>query len=297
MKGLLLIIGLYGGLFGLSSCSDDENKAPLPSDITNIQATPAPGSIVISWELPEDGNLKYVEIKYEVPALNKAYRKQVSKFANQFVLDNILKKYGVIDFTLQAFNSGEVGGEIHAVSAQAEKALPTFGAAQKIDLTTAEKYTNAPFPTRKIEYLTDGNLTTFFHTQWQTTVSLPHYVVIDLREELDAFSFKSTNTNRAADSSWKTVEIYGSNSYDPTTHFNGVDFVDGTDITLGEEVIRLATCTNNSNDTGAAYSSEIITTETPIRWVWFKVTETMNDTPYFAIAEMEIYKYTVVELE
>lgn len=299
MNKLVTTIFLYGGLAALLSCSNDEARYPQPSDIENIQAIPAPGSIMLSWDVPDDGNLKYVEVTYKIAEINKTYRKQISKFANTLQIDNLLQRYGSIDFTLQTFNPENAGGKEYHVSAQAEKALPTFGEPQKLKLNAASTYTNAPFTTRPLSALIDGDLTTFFHSQWQIEVLLPHYIVIDLGEEVEAFSFKSTNTNRDADNSWKTVEIYGSDSYDPQVYFDGIKLINGNTIDLSEAGTTLiTTLTDLPGTKGTSYASPIISSEKSARWLWFKVTKTTDGVrPYFALAELEIYKYQIEALE
>lgn len=299
MKHLFAWICLLGSLAGLTvSCSDDEDQSPL-AVIDGITATPAPGSITLNWEVTGEVTPKYVEVRYSIPDLEKSYRKQVSQYATSLEVTDLLQKYGTLEFTLQAFNDNNRGGEIHRISAQAEKALPVLGNAQKLALQAASMYTNAPFPTRPFSALIDGDVTTFFHSQWQTEVRLPHYIVVDLGEAVDAFSFRSVNTNRAGDNSWKTVEIYGSDSYDPQAYFDGVAFVHGDEVDLsGAGVVALGTVTDIPGDVSATYTSETITTDRPVRWLWFKVTETTDGTrPFFALAELDIYKYSVVNLE
>ena len=126
---------------------------------------------------------------------------------------------GEINFTVQAFNRGNTAGTIHQITAQAEKASPTFGTPVKIDLDYKKIWTNAPFPTRPIKDLVDGNIATFFHSWWSSLVEMPHYLVVDLGEEVSAIKFRSTNTNRANDSSWKTINLYTSDSYNPAEWF------------------------------------------------------------------------------
>ena len=63
MKKILMTICLIGGLAMLWSCSDDKDSYPVPSDIENLKATPAPGQITLSWTNPADENLYYVQIE------------------------------------------------------------------------------------------------------------------------------------------------------------------------------------------------------------------------------------------
>lgn len=154
------------------------------------------------------------------------------------------------------------------------------------------------FTTRPLSALIDGDVATFFHSQWQTPVALPHYIVIDLGKEFSAFSFKSTNSNRANDRSWKTLNVYGSTGYDPEAFFDGVKFVDGNsvDISKGGATL-LASYTDLPGTVSTIYTSEIVQAKAPVRWVWFEVTETTDGIPYFALAELEIYKYTIMSPE
>lgn len=67
-----------------------------------------------------------------------------------WIINNLLQKYGEINFTVQAFNRGNTAGhhpsdKLH----KAEKASPTFGTPVKIDLDYKKIWTNAPFPTRR----------------------------------------------------------------------------------------------------------------------------------------------------
>lgn len=295
---IFIIVCIYCSVCGLMSCSKDEHKYPTPSDISDIKAESAPGSILLSWTLPEDENLKYVEINYTIPETGKTYRKQVSIFANSLLIDNLLHRYGEIEFKLQTYNAGNIGGKIFTISARAESALPIFSNPEKIPLNASTMYTNAPFTTRPLSSLIDNDATTFFHTQWQTLVALPHYIIIDLGQEYSAFSFKSINSNRAQDGSWKTLKVYGSSNYDPERFFNGVEFVDGNSVDISEGgAVELASYTDLPGTTSNTYNSEIISTNTPVRWLWFKVEETTNGNPYFAMAELEIYKYSSMSPE
>ena len=297
-KILFIIICIFSGICGLMSCLEDKNNYPLPSDITDVKAVSAPGSITLSWTLPEDGNLKYVEVNYTIPETGKTYRKQVSTYASSLLVDKLLYRYGEIDFKVQTYNEGDVGGSVFTVSARAESALPAYSNQEVIPLNASAMYTNAPFTTRPLSAMIDGDAATFFHSQWQTPVALPHYIVIDLGQEFSAFSFKSTNSNRADDRSWKTLNVYGSTGYDPEAFFDGVELIDGNSINISEGgAVLLSSFADLPGAVGAVYTSEIVEADTPVRWIWFEVTETTDGIPYFALSELEIYKYTIISPE
>lgn len=295
MKKILMAMYLIGGLAMLFSCNDDSSSYPTPSDIDNLKATPGPGQITLSWTTPADENLYYVQVEYSIEATGKSYRKQVSQYASELVIDNLLQKYGEIDFTVQVFNRGNTAGPSHQITAQAEKASPTFGTPVKLTLDGKKIWTNAPFPTRPVTALVDGDITNFFHSQWQTTVAMPHYLVIDLGEEVSAIKFRSTNTNRPADSSWKTINLYTSDDYNPAQWFDGVKFINGDSVDISQAgTHKETTLTELPDGTSEVYNSEIIPLSRPSRYLWFEVTETTKGTSFFALGELEIYKCSMV---
>ena len=168
----------------------------------------------------------------------------------------------------------------------------------KLELDGKKIWTNAPFPTRPVTALVDGNTAKFFHSQWQTTVEMPHYLVIDLGEEVSAIKFRSTNTNRVNDSSWKTINLYTSDSYNPAEWFDGVQFIDGNSVDISQAGTHKETTLIELPDgVDEVYNSEIIPLSKPSRYLWFEVTETTKGTPYFALGELEIYQCSMVVLE
>ena len=165
----------------------------------------------------------------------------------------------------------------------------------KLTLDGKKIWTNAPFPTRPVTALVDGDITNFFHSQWQTTVAMPHYLVIDLGEEVSAIKFRSTNTNRPADSSWKTINLYTSDDYNPAQWFDGVKFINGDSVDISQAgTHKETTLTELPDETSEVYNSEIIPLSKPSRYLWFEVTETTKGTSYFALGELEIYKCSMV---
>lgn len=131
MKKILITICLIGGLAMLWSCSDDKNSYPVPSDIENLKATPAPGQITLSWTNPADENLYYVQIEYTIGATGKSYRKQVSQYASELVIDNLLQKYGEIDFTVPSLQSWQYGRAQPPNNGSGRKSQPYFRHSRK----------------------------------------------------------------------------------------------------------------------------------------------------------------------
>lgn len=61
----------------------------------------------------------------------------------------------------------------------------------------------------------DGSLSTYWHSQYDPNIPLPHWIVIDMKSEKTALLFEVFR--RAGNTDTKTVEIYLGNDSDPTS--------------------------------------------------------------------------------
>lgn len=114
-------IGLYilgaAALFNLASCTDAneyEMEIPsgneLPTDISNVRALAAPGQIILKWDVPADSNYFYVQTTYTDPSTKKLVNKKASVYSDSLLIDNMLLRYGEIEFTVQTFSKTLTGG-------------------------------------------------------------------------------------------------------------------------------------------------------------------------------------------
>ena len=100
---------------------------------------------------------------------------------------------------------------------------------------------------------------------------------------------------RPADSSWKTINLYTSDDYNPAQWFDGVKFINGDSVDISQAgTHKETTLTELPDGTSEVYNSEIIPLSKPSRYLWFEVTETTKGTSYFALGELEIYKCSMV---
>lgn len=142
----LFIISLLACVFGFYSCSDDDTSIPTPSEIANIEAVPGAGSVTLYWDLPADTNLMYVKVTYVNPESKEHFAKLISRYNDSLVIDNLLKRYGNITYTLQTFNEKETAGTVYTVDAQsdaASKIAVLNGNSEAVNLTIDQLFTNA----------------------------------------------------------------------------------------------------------------------------------------------------------
>ncbi|MCM1031925.1 MAG: DUF4959 domain-containing protein [Oscillibacter sp.] len=300
----LYIISLLACVFGFYSCSDDETSIPAPSEIANIKAVPGAGSVTLYWDLPADTNLMYVKVSYVNPDSKEQVVKLVSHHSDSLVIDNLLKRYGDITYTLQTFNEKETPGDAYTIVAQADAAEKTIvSTPYGVDLTIDNLFANAQeYQEGALEKLFDGLVATtnFFHSSWSgyckdkkggffLNPGEPHYLVVDLGKEVYGCNF-SYATRNAGDVP-KNLDVYGSISFDysnwlssdPTgATWGSIDNVDYSP--ESEDAIEIANLSNMVSAATTWYNSANFISEKPFRYLWLKHT----GRAYFALSELKV---------
>ena len=154
------------------------------------------------------------------------------------------------------------------------------GAFEKLALQTSDKtaagylWSNAPDQAEGLhpEYMLDGDVNTFFHSDWHNVVTDPHYLEVDLGEgnSLNAFSLNYTrrmnnNNNRATE-----IIIEGSNDGENFTAIR----------TLTQEADGLPTQAGNDS-----YNSPLIECGADYRYIRFTISQVNNGTIFFTFSE------------
>lgn len=177
--GMLLI----GVTLANISCSSDEDGIT-PAEITNLTAESTSGRIVLRWDTPEDAGIRYIEVNYYDPLQKKDVMRTASIYADSIEIPDTRKKFGEYQFSVQTVSPTGDKSAVQTISKVSEPALPTFVSTQ-IALTAADLSTNAQEPTEgPIANLLDGNTGTFFHTAWSVNIPAPHWMQVNLKEEI-----------------------------------------------------------------------------------------------------------------
>ncbi len=288
-KNFLYILSGVLGLLLLIGCSDDEKfPPPTPLDANTIVSEAKPGSITLKWAIPEDANYKYIKITYTLPETGKECMRLASVYSDSLVVDNLLKRYGDIEFTLQPCSEDGKGGDTYKIVAQA-------GAAQK---TIKLESTNKPFQmTGKDDAWSDhpetseGSLPAlfdgitdqggnFFHLSWSQATPFPHYIVFDLKENASAFRFSYYGRNNANRDNPKEMDILVSNDFENTPEY----YANETGTRLIASLSGLPDAKN------AHYESANLTSETSFRYVWFKIKSATSGQNWVALGEMSVFR-------
>lgn len=269
-------------LLGISSasCSDDEGITPLP--VTNLHYDTTPGRIVLRWETPEDGNIRYVQVNYYDPLQKQEVMCTASAYADSLEIAETRQKYGEYRFTVKSVSTTEDCSEeqtLTAVSAPAEQTWTPVAMKLNGDMLS----TNAQEPSEgPIANLVDDNTSTFFHTAWSVDIPGPHYLIMNLPETVDQwwqfhYAPRANGNNKPTD-----FDLEG--SMDGNTWFLIKNFTKDAD--------KLPT------DSKTAFTSERMNAEgQPFKYLKFTVNETNSGSVYWTMSEFKVYIVNLIDPE
>lgn len=281
MKKIFISLTFMLSMFGMYSCSEDSGSDIIPSDVANLRADTQnkPGFIVLRWDTPDNQTIKYIQVTYHDYLSGKEVLRSASAYADSILIPNTRKKFGEYEFHVQAFSESNQGGTVQTikvVSEPAEKQITLNGKSQPIQLGKDQMYADTDDGSNVVTNLVDGNISTIYHADWASASPFPHYIVIDLKQEIGACSFSYTTRNHANKDHPKVVNIYGSNEFDGTTY-------DVSKATL------LAKIEGGLPDTGnATYKSGNIIGKTTFKYFWFEVMETVSGNNYYSLSEFSV---------
>lgn len=275
-----LAIGLLGAFF--AGCSDND-EAITPSEISNLRSESTPGRIVLRWDTPQDGTVKYIQVNYYDHLLGKESMRLASAYADSINIPDTRQKYGEYKFTVRTIspsgNSSKVQ-EISTVSQPAEKTwIPSI-----VSLTADMLSTNAQEPSEgPIANLVDDNTSTFFHTAWSVDFgAAPHYLQIALPKTIDSW--------------WQFYYAPRGNANNKPIDFDMEGSMDGKDWFLIKKFTKDAD--GLPTDSRTSYTSERINAEgRSFNHLRLTVYETNNKTQFWTMSEFKLYTYRLIDPE
>ena len=263
MKKILsyIIMGILG-VTVFTACSDDESyPTPTALDASTLSYEAKAGAVKLKWKIPENANYKYIKVTYTLPESGKECLRLASVYSDTILVDNLLKRYGDIVFTLQPCSADGNGGEICSITAQAAAA------------------SEGP-----LKNLFDGSTASdnYFHMSWSASTPFPHYIVVDLKEETNFFSFTYTARDNANCDNPKEMDILVSKELVGSKP----DYVNETGTT------KLASLSELPGTRKASYMSDRISSDETFRYVWFKVLSATSGSNWIALSELALKQVT-----
>lgn len=285
------------------SCADDDGVTPVALDSTTITTTAGPGQITLSWNIPDEANYYYVRVRYTNPESGQLVMKTASVYSDSMVIDDLLARYGEIEYEVCTVSKDGTESEPYFIKAQCEPAevISTKTGQETIALSTDGLWaTQGETAEGPIADLIDGNTSSFFHTQWSGSywkyvdsdgtveaasdipAGPPFYIVVDtFSDDIEYFSFNYTCRNNGNRSNPDTMEVYVSDSF---------DCMNFDETFAGYNARLVASYSGLPGDQGASYTSSTIEVDAPFRYVWFKVTSITGGKTFLALSELGLTK-------
>lgn len=163
--------------------------------------------------------------------------------------------------------------------------IPTFdidrtplllGVTSKYPLTSSMLATNAQEPSEgPLANVLDGNVTTYFHSIWSSSISGKHYVQVNLPETINSFIFSYTNRS--------------SNGNAALSNFNVSISTNGTEFTSLRDFERNAD--NLPGTAAGVFNSPVLEATTPFRSIRFTCNNNWSGGAYFVWSEFSLYGF------
>lgn len=266
-------------LLGSSLIGCDKEEGITPSDITNLKAEAGPGKIILRWETPDDGTIRYIKVSYFDQLLKKNVVRLASAYSDSILIPETRKKYGAYSFTVQVFSDTDTGGRIQTIDAVSDAApITTSESSEQVPLTAADLSTNAQEPSEgPIANLLDGNKKTYFHTVWSGTVPpAPHWMQIKLNKQLSKY--------------YKFYYAPRENGNNKPVDFDLMGSTDGTNWFL------IRNFTKEADDlpvtSSGEYTSPAFEITQPFTYIRFSVNKTNNGSIFWTMSEFKIFDIT-----
>lgn len=218
-------------------------------------------------------NTSYVLLPAEAYSLNPKvdFKKGTSSVSTEIVIEN--SKLGYKEYVLP-LKLSSCSMPTFEIDQTKNVCLLQMGVPlDKIALTTGMLSTNAQEPSEgAIAGLIDGNVNTYFHTSWSTTVeNPPHYFQIALNTPITAFKFQYTTRFSNGNAAPQTIDLMVSN--DGTT-FSSVQVISSGLPTGGN----------------ASYTSPIIDAGQTFKYLRIAVPKSVaGENTFFVMSEFSLY--------
>lgn len=82
-------------MIGFASCSDEDTKPIIPSDVIDLSADTQdkPGYIVLRWATPDDNTIRYIKVSYYDYLLEQDVVRLASVYADSVLIPDTRKKF------------------------------------------------------------------------------------------------------------------------------------------------------------------------------------------------------------
>ena len=124
MKKNIFLLAVTLLLIGFASCSDEDTKPIIPSDVIDLSADTQdkPGYIVLRWATPDDNTIRYIKVSYYDYLLEQDVVRLASVYADSVLIPDTRKKFGEYEFKVQSYSETGDAGNVQTIKAVSEPA-------------------------------------------------------------------------------------------------------------------------------------------------------------------------------
>ncbi|MEG2855015.1 discoidin domain-containing protein [Bacteroides sp.] len=278
MKRSLLYFAMATCLLIMAGCAKDETGI-IPSNLSNVRTEERPGGIFVQWDKPSDNTVMYVRVSY----YDHLLKKDVSRLSScdTILLPNTRHKYGEYKMAIQPFSSTDTAGKVESLTGTSGKA-PVTTVASQLTLKASDLSTNAQEASEgPIANLLDGNTSTYFHTTWNNPPAAPHWMQVNLPQEITEF--------------YRFFYAPRNNANNKPTDFDLMGSSDGTTWFLLKNFTKEAD--NLPVTATGTYTSGDLSAEEPFKYIRFSVNKTNSGSVFWTMSEFKFYAVKIVDPE
>lgn len=217
-------------MLAFSSCKkDDMGPAATNLDASTIMATPGVGTVTLSWNIPDGANYQYIRVNYTHPETGKLHTRLASIHSTNIVIDDLMRRFGEIEFSLTPVTKDGAEGTTHKVSATAQPLPITTSFKDKTQITFSTAQNGTYDATSDVwvsssearwadgggvAAMVDGNVATYMHGSYSAPKAMPNYFVFDLKTQVYGLDFKIDGRQGNPKDAPKQYDVYGVNTFD-----------------------------------------------------------------------------------
>ena len=275
------IVCLLLGSGCLASCSNNE-EGVTPSSIANLHYDSTPGRIVLRWDTPDDGTIRYIQVNFYNYLTKQDEMRTASIYADSINIPETREKYGEYTFSVRTVSPDGTLSEAQVIKATSKPKEKTW-TPSAMKLTAEMLGTNAQEPSEgPIAGLVDDNTATFFHTAWSVDIPGPHYMTVALPKTIDGW--------------WQFYYAPRANGNNKPTDF---DLQGSTD---GQNWFLIKNFTKDGDklpvDSKTTYMSpRMDASSKPFKHLKFIVNATNSNSVFWTMSEFKVYTVALIDPE
>lgn len=299
MNKLFISAGLALAVVFSACKKEDLGPAPSNLDATTLTHEAEEGAVVLKWNVPDNASYKYIEVKYMHPDTKKEHTRLASIHATSIRIDNLLKRYGAIEYKLTPVGEGGARGTTHTYAAECLAVPTTYqvveNSATELRLTADDNNmwtdSHQDGDGTGLPALIDNVHTTYWHIKWSPATTFPHYLVVKLPEAVSSMSFYWKGRNNANRNNPTKIKVYAGNEPFTGAMHNQDRGLFQQYITKLKEIKEVS---GMPTAQAAEYtSSPMIFTGEKYQYVCFEILEGNNSTSWSALAEWKVFKHQI----